>query len=199
MYNGDCSVNGPAVLDGQTGTDTVVTNGRRTALHYGSEGEGGAQSLSYQRTGRPYVEFTVLNWVGIDTSVGLVKRGGVYNDMHYGNDKAIALYFADGSVWHSDTEVAVLGEIPRGSRIDMAADLDQQRVWFRINNGGWLGSSENASPETGVGGFEFNSFDHEGAAPMILFAGPNIGPGGHVVMESEPSGSIPSGFREWPR
>jgi len=191
-----------AVFDGKTGHETVLNNGRRTAVHWGDANEGGARSLSYRATGSYYFEVSVHNYVGDDSAIGLIKRGGVYNDMHYGNAEAIAFFFHDGSIWNSDTEVKKLGEVPKGSRVDVAVDLDLQQLWLRINDGSWQGMGDDADPETGVGGFSFASFQKEGAAIMALYAGPNTGKGDALTLNAgsqEFSGYEPAGFEGWPR
>jgi hypothetical protein len=90
-------------------------------------------------------------------------------------------------VWNNATAVTIC----------VAVDLNNDRIWFRLNNGTWNNSGA-ADPATNVGGIDIsNLFATAGAAPVALFQG-NTG----IVATANFGATafaqtVPSGFVSW--
>jgi hypothetical protein len=122
--------------------------------------------------------------------VGLADASAFTSAGHYpGIDTHSVGWFQTGGVLINGTTVTTIQAVASGVQLDVAADLDAKRVWFRTNAGNWNNSSS-ANPATGAGGIDIS-----GLASMTLSPAVDPGETNNTATFNTPP-SI-SGFSAW--
>jgi hypothetical protein len=180
----------------------VFSNNDLTMVAPGTGGLLGAITLSGHATGKYYCEFhidvlvTAHNW-GISNRAGPPGNPmGVYDNDSCG-------MYSDGQVWLNGSNAppssgTITPTYPaQGDYVDMAVDLDNGRIWFRLNNGPW-NNSGTANPATNVGGLVISTIN--GFGTTVYYAKwSGQGNGEKVTASFGPTytRTKPSGFGDW--
>lgn len=157
-------------------TDSVATagvtftNGNLTAQ--GGAGmalfsSGIAQAIEGKKSGKWYVEFTVVAVSGNVDGVGVLSSWGIghsgTNTGFIGGSEGSAPsndigwgHYTNGNVANKNTNQTAVNNATytTGAVIGLAIDLDNKRVWWRKNTGNWIGTSGTPDPATNTNGFD---------------------------------------------
>lgn len=110
--------------------------------------------------GKWYVEWTynAIGTGGNPDGVGTVQATGVGQDGFIG-DAAGWGYYSNGNVVNGGSAITAVNNTTfgAGAVIGGAIDLDNKRIWFRLNGGGWIGTSGTPNPTTNTGGFDMTA------------------------------------------
>ena len=162
-----------ATLDG-TASNATLSNGGLTVTHTNTS-QGGARSTAYKTSGKYYFEVTMgtitgdLNGLCISTSAATyvtVSTIGVacFVDTAW---YTVANIYSNGSSGNRHT-----GAIAAGNKVCAAVDMDNKKVWYRVNNNGWQGRTIGlADPASNLDGQTILSSG--GHAPVLFFDGAN--------------------------
>lgn len=143
-------------------------------------------------SGKYYWEAELTGAVAADLGVGVGNASaGTADDAFLGYDKHSAGYYADGSVWYNGKVVATLVPWTPGTRICVALDLVNHKIWVRL---GPLGNWLNGDPATNTGGYKLPSSIYASAVtPGIGLYTPTDGGIGYFSPSSW-LGQPPTGF-----
>ncbi len=97
-------------------------------------------------------------------------------------------------IGQNDTAAWNIGHYNNGDYLYIAADLDNNLFWFRINNGNWLGMTNPGDPVAGTGGV---AYSQTGSSPFRYYPAVSLGPGGEYTFNLGATGfhyPAPSGF-----
>lgn len=187
-------------------TGSTFSNGDLTVL--GASGytlllSGIAQTREGKRAGKWYVEFTCDAVSGNVDGVGLVASYGVGLEF-LGTTNTSAPntdcgwgFFTNSNVVHlRTTQTSVNNATWTASDVlGLAIDLDNAKLWFRINTGSWIGTTGTPDPETNTSGFDISNIliSNFNVYPAVNLSGSaaqfsaNFG-------DTSFTGSVPSGF-----
>jgi hypothetical protein len=179
----------------------TLSNGNLTVTSSASS-DRGVRGTAPLVSGKYYFEYTVTTAGGGNSGVGVCAPGGNYvavtdrrPSSSMGSDgKLAAMIYRSGSVYVNGTQVGSVSNI-NGQRVDVALDLDNKKIAFRVANGNWNGNAAN-NPATGA-------FDISAICALGLFPVMTSGASGDVVTAnfgaSAFSGSVPAGYTSgWP-
>lgn len=189
---------GFATFDGAV-SNVTLSNGNLTATHSNSNSNSGARSASLKNSGKYYYEVTVSSTLlGQFDCVGVLASGGTFTNFVNDGTACGACYSGTGSLWGNDSYSGQTISSWATGRIDVAVDLDNEKIWFRRNSGSWNGGG-GADPATNTNGVSLASANF---APAVGFGGSGTGSGEAFTANfgaSAFSGTIPSGFTSgWP-
>lgn len=146
-------------------------------------------------TGKWYVEHLINPfdasdeaYVGIMTSTWPVGGvGGFTGD----SERLVLGHIGEVNGPYGTVEPGGIGYLP-GDIVSMSVDLDNNRVWFKVNAGNWNGNGA-ANPSTNTGGFQLT-----GGLPMRLYVYSGFsGASWSTKFESGFTYTVPSGFSGW--
>lgn len=161
-----------------------------------------AQTLEGKKSGKWYVEWTCNTASGQVDGVGIVDSRGVYGGAFMGDDGfGFELgwgYYTNGHVAHHNTTVVSTSTWGNGDVIGCAIDLDNARLWWRVNGGGWVGTTGTPDPATNTNGFDISTMLAHGLRvyPAVNLSGSsanftvNFGASAYAH-------TAPSGFGGW--
>ena len=144
--------------------DNLTVTGNAAVFNYSLTASGMSQTREGKRTGKWYVEITLVTASGNNDGIGVVGSAGVGqrflgDNQGNGIDQGLAYYNNNGLIIKNNSGQASVNNTTyvAGDVIGMAIDLDNKKVWFRKNNGAWIGTSGTPDPATNVGGFDLTS------------------------------------------
>lgn len=162
-----------------------------------------AQTKEGKTAGKWYVEFTCggisgnVDGVGVVSSLGLGGVGflgdsqaGVSHDLGWG-------YFANNHVANQGNTQTSVNNTTWGSGdvIGLAIDLDNKRLWLRLNGGAWVGTSGTPDPATNTSGFDISDMlaRSQRVYPIVNMSGSGAIFTANFGATSF-TGAVPSGF-----
>lgn len=111
-----------------------------------------AQTNASFITGKHYFSF-MPDTIGSAPNYGMgISASNSNLDDYIGNDTDSTGYFSSGPVYIGGINQGSISAYTAGQRIDMALDKDNNKVWFRANNGNWDNNAGH-DPATNTGGF----------------------------------------------
>jgi hypothetical protein len=159
-----------------------------------------AQTREGKTSGLCYVEFTCNAVSGNVDGVGVTNATAGfegYNSGFLGSDLGSHTwgYFTNGHIVNNNAAVTAVNNTTYGAGdvIGIAIDFTNQKIWFRKNTGGWIGTSGTPNPATNTGGFSVANLMSSRVYPVINNSGAlakftaNFG-------ATSFTGSVPSGF-----
>lgn len=186
-----------ATWDAATVTAVTLSGGNLVATNTGTtSADQGARvaSASGKTSGKYYFELTFTTMLGgVNIGAGIGTTASTYTNL--GNSATTGvIQYQVGSIYANGSSAGItFGGLSSGTIIEVAADLDNRRIWFRPHGGNW---NNNASynPATNVGGITIPAGT---MAPVCVFGG-SVGASGNKFTAnfgaSAFSGTVPSGF-----
>jgi hypothetical protein len=198
----------PVGLDPTTAVAVTLSNGNLTVTNTGTtatnQGARGFANIA-RTSGKYYFEVRVdalPDGTANNRCVGIGTISGTYPAMGTnGGDGSILFYTrATSNVWSNATNLGITvtpyGTV--GATICVAADLDNKRIWFRVDNGNWNGNVAN-NPATNTGGVAI--VHTTPMVPFIVFGG-TLGVAGNSLTANfgatAYAQAVPAGFVNWP-
>jgi hypothetical protein len=144
--------------------DNGTISGGGLTLEGSSLGAWFRSNVAHQ-SGKYYFEFTldtVMDNCGV--GVGTVDQyEGEVGPWLGDSTDAIAVWFNEAAAWDgyanfNEDEVGSIGDPAVSDTICAAIDLDNDKVWFRVNGGDW-NDTPTDDPATGTGGFDISTRD----------------------------------------
>ena len=134
-----------ATFDGTTSSVTL-SGGNLTVTHSNTTSNSGAKTTALKSAGKCYFEATMTDLEGSGDCVGILTSAGTLANLVTNGTNCAAAYRVDGNIFSNDAfSLFNIGPIADGNRVDVAVDLDNEKVWFRRDGRDWN------SP--GTGGF----------------------------------------------
>lgn len=185
------------------GSNIVLTNSNLTVSNASAGASTQfARSTTSRSTGKYYVEMSVDNFTGGQTGPGLgacnasasvnalpgVDINGFVQTL--GNNANFQGWWFNNVQQNNSLIATAIGQ-----RLCMAFDIDNLKVWWRINNGNWNGNGS-ADPAAGTNGWSLSSL---AAGPYYLvgYSNRNDATGTLKPTSGDWSYSAPSGFSAW--
>ncbi|NML88766.1 hypothetical protein HHL26_06755 [Sphingobium sp. TB-6] len=151
----------------------------------------GTAAAARRISGLTYCEFTITTLTGT-SGVGFVNvyynmAGGVV----MGTSNEGLSYRSSGVVARNNATITTLATYAQGDRVDMAIDVINRRVWFRVNGGNW-NNSPTADPVTNAEGIDYTALSAMNVAPAVTASAT-----GTVITAAFDSfaGTPPTGFQ----
>ena len=194
---------GPTWNSGVGNATLSFTNRTATSI---TSGVTWTRSTTSHTSGKYYVEYKVVNCTGgiggnYACNMGLVNGSysGAYG-LGGATDSVGTFAPGDGTYYFNATHSGVgTTGVVNGDYVGMAIDLDNNRLWTRLNNGPWLGSVSGGNPATNSGGFDISGI----SKPIYIGCGFSTSSGYICEMNFGVLGtatykfSVPSGFGVW--
>ena len=185
--------------------DPLFSNG---ALHgffdesisNGTVSRGWSRSKQSRSSGKYYVEFYVGSNNNNSMSLGLVNDqvsrstfDTLAGTISFSTTGMLSLYASDGTVRENGTTtLGTESGFATGDRIDMAVDLDNDKIWFRENGGPWSGGGDPAANTDGY------AISMSGPFYVFVITGNSTGQRIRVALTDDLfEGTPPTGFGEW--
>lgn len=176
-----------------TGPSITLSNSNLTAT-MGANVNSLTKGTSSETTGKFFASFTVTTSGGASVGAAIVNA---FINSALGIDTNSLAYRPGGTIVGNNSVIATIASYTSGDVVDMALDLTDQEVWFRVNGGNW-NNSGTANPATNTGGISTSSvFLTVGAFPAIGLSATgaavtiNLGGTSYTF-------AAPSGFSNWP-
>jgi hypothetical protein len=198
----------PMTLDPATAVAVTLSNGNLTATNTGTTATNqGALGLgaSAVTSGKYYFEITtdvIPDGVANNRCVGIATVVATYPNLGTNGTGGNIYYYtrATNNIWSNGTNLGItVSPVPvAGSKVCVAADFDNKRIWFRVNNGLW-NNNASANPATNVGGATI--IPTTPMVPCVVFGG-SLGVAGNALTANfgatAYAQAVPSGFSNWP-
>lgn len=154
------------VAAGSTSTWSVTNKNASVALSNGNRTATGAGTTNVYRAGRSdtsitgtqkmYWECHIDSLTGTigESAVGVCNVSNTFDDGAYLGVQATAMaYYDDGTVIQNNATLTTLAVPVAGNTICIALDRGNNKIWFRIGNGGWNNDViANQNPASNIGG-----------------------------------------------
>lgn len=141
------------------GGSTVLTNSFRTATQtHGSDAWRSVRGVEPKSSGKWFFSILVVSNGGTvgNLLIGIATCRTVL-DNYFGRNNHAFVRTDDGRDLFQNVNVASgLTAFADGDVVDCAVDLDNQRIWFRVNGGNWEDSGA-ADPATNTGGRDISA------------------------------------------
>jgi len=144
-----------------------------------------ARSVSGKSSGKLYAEFISIAGGGVSTSVGLYNGEPGTPETVPGFTRAGGGEVSGGAFWDSYTT---------GATLCMAVDMDNKRIWTRVNSGNW-NNSATANPATNAEGVDISAY-----TTAFFAAAPAMAAGRTVTVRTDSATwtqTAPVGFGPW--
>lgn len=150
-----------ALDSGKKSANVTLSNGDLTATHTVSgTAYDSVLSVVGKTSGKYYWEVHVdsaqslANLVGViaNTSQSLTTSGGGANSVVWDS--------SDGNVYANGVSIGVANSYAStgGQYLKFAVDLDNERIWLKVDSGNW-NNDAGANPATNTGGFDFSAIN----------------------------------------
>jgi hypothetical protein len=141
----------------------TLSNSNLTGSHNGGSGDNAMGRSDTILTGKTYYELTVNQDTNASSGPGLANATEVYNvsGRWPGQTVNTVGFYSDGSVYHNwgstgTTHATGYATYTTGSRLGIAVDIPNGKIWIRVNNGNWNNNAAH-DPATNTGGLDFAS------------------------------------------
>jgi len=173
----------------------VTLSGSNLVMTHSNTSPAIARSMHQKATGKYYFEVVATDWNNGNDGCGLSDASATAANAGSGGTHVAACY-RSGNIWSNGANsTKTLGTVADGDRIGIAIDFDNQKVWFRKNNGNWNGDVS-ANPATNTGGVSTSSY------PAMAPHGTHDSTGSQVTtfkLGPTMTDTTPSGFTTgWP-
>lgn len=139
----------------QITSHVTLSGNNNTATAGASVASGdGARAVRNNAAGKYYCEFTLTAYVGGASQVGCgIVRSTFTMGANFvgGTTDSYAFFAGDGNFYTNGVTDSGIATYTTNDVICMAVDLDNTRIWFRINGGNW-NNSATADPATNTEG-----------------------------------------------
>lgn len=188
----------PSAFDpANVATGWVLSNGNRTATHGASATDNYGRSLTTQNRGKFYFGVHKDSNAGADGTIVGLTTGATLNGF-LGNVGVGMM--EQGSVYVGNTTPVQATYTTSGlNDIEVAIDLDNQKIWGRINGGLWNNSGTD-NPATNTGGISFASLGWTAGTTNVYLSAGTAGASVAITIKTQPSewaNPAPAGFGEW--
>ncbi len=138
-------------------TANVTLSGGSLIATMTSGSYGGVRADTSAATGKIYCEYTVRTSLANNAAVGWANAALTLSAFPSVDQNAVVWFYPFGEVWKNGATVGS-GTIPvaANSVLCVAFDIDNLKIWVRVNNGPW-NTSSTADPATGTGGYSLAS------------------------------------------
>jgi hypothetical protein len=189
----------PAVVGGASATwnpadksaNITLSGGNLTATSTTS-GPNNVRSTAGYSTGKFYSEHT-LTISGVSEHSLCLATSATALNVYGGADTTNIAFYMNGEVYYNNALVTTIQATSSGQRVDMAADLTADLVWWRTANGNW-NNSGTANPATGTGGIALGVAGTVYVMASMLY-GTEVNAA--VFASGSWAGSPPAGFGAW--
>lgn len=169
---------------------TVALSGTPALTATSSAGSVGVVGAAPHYRGKWYWEYSPSTVTDSFTGCGIAFAN--YFDRNGRTTSPVGyIYYGNSGLYGPAGNISFPGS-STGQKVCVALDLDNMRVWFRLNGGNW-NSSGLADPATNVGGYDISAFGYGGVWPVNIFGG-----SGSVITtnfgDSSFAFTAPSGF-----
>lgn len=137
-----------------------LSNGDLTATSIEGASNNSVRTVAGKSSGKYYCEFSSLV-AGSGVFIGLANSSlpiEATSDFPGADADGVGYYSVLGQVFLDSGSIGTIVTYTTGDLIDMALDLDNERIWFRKNNGNWNNSGA-ANPATNTGGFDISGLN----------------------------------------
>lgn len=190
-----------ATLNG-TLTNATLSNANLTASHSNTSQGGARVGSPLQNSGKFYFEVTLTTITGTSSGVGLLTSAGTFANFLAGTSNCSALYQSGGAIWSNNANTSrTLGNLANGDVIGIAADFDNDKVWYRkAPSGNWNGQVIGSQdPASNVGGVSISNYTATTLGPVLAFSGNATEAFTANFGTAAFSGTVPAGFTSgWP-
>ncbi len=146
-----------STFDAATLSPTMaLSGGDLVATSSGLFGIAGTNSA--QDSGKFYAKFTLTTKVGGAGFQGVGVFDQTFNNLNVpGGATAVGqttnglAFFSDNEVFYNNAAISHLVTFVQGDVVEVALDIDNRAIWFRVNGGNW-NNSGSANPVTNTGG-----------------------------------------------
>jgi hypothetical protein len=136
----------PAAL----GSSLTLSTDHLTFTETGPGGFDSALGIASHSTGKFYFEL-VPNWTAGNIYVGL---GNASTPLHAAFPSPAVVWGPGGQIFQNGGNAATIQTYVTGTTLCVAADLTNNKIWFRPNGGNWNNDViANQNPATNTGGF----------------------------------------------
>lgn len=171
---------------------------RTYTLNANSSGDKVLSGKTTKTTGKWHYGITVLSLSAGEVGIGTVYAAMTFSSEYLGQYVSSVGYFSTGNVVHNASLATTLPTFTAGDEIEVALDLDNDRVFFAKNGGNW-NNSGTANPVDGTGAISLSGYDSSTNPSFIggFAKHTSSGPSVRLLLTSELQKATPSGFSVW--
>lgn len=115
-----------------------------------------ARAIASHSTGKYYNEFVVTTAPGGNLAPGIINGSqSVTNTFLGGTGNNSIGWYKNGQVFLNNSAVTTISAFVQGNTIEMAVDLGNTNIWFRVLGGNW-NNNGTANPATNTGGISIS-------------------------------------------
>lgn len=162
-----------------------------------STADGSVRSIASHTSGKYYCEMTVgagvSDW---QHALGIANTSSVLTDAPGSPDaNSGALYQNQPAIYIAGSDSGVASDVyVSGNVVGMAVDIDNKRIWYRVNGGNWNASGTN-NPATNTGGASFSAIT--GAIYVLAYVGDTGSTNTMNFGATAYANAAPVGFGNW--
>jgi hypothetical protein len=175
----------------------TLSNSNYRATHDLTTNQAQVKTTVSKSTGKRYLEFVRIN-NGAALQMGFATAAFVTSSL--ANTGSITYNGVDGSVQSGAATNGTAATDADGDVVCIAIDLDNAKIWVRINGGNW-NNSGTANPATSTGGFTYTGISGAAVFPTIAVNGAGISNGPVCDLQDGVttafSQTAPAGFSVW--